>query len=144
MRLLQLRFLLGCLSVFCAGSLLAQEEKKTPQVEPTIPKETKEHPTSFWMAKKLDFSKSILEALTKGDYEKLEQDATQMRLLGKIEGFVRRSSESYRSQRQTFDVANAELIRQAQRKNAEGAVMAFNQLTTSCVACHLLLREGVD
>ena len=34
---------------------------------------------------------------------------------------MRRSSDSYRSQRQTFEVANAELIRQAQRKNAEGS-----------------------
>ncbi len=32
------------------------------------PKVTGEKPMSFWMARKLDFSKSILESLTKGDF----------------------------------------------------------------------------
>ena len=109
-----------------------------------MPKGTAEQPISFWMEKKLDYSKSILESLTKGEFKQLALDAEQMRLLGKIEGFVRRKNESYRTQLRTFDSANLELVRQANRGNAEGAALAFNQLTTSCVACHVLLREGVE
>ncbi len=67
-----------------------------------------------------------------------------MRLLGKIEGFVRRKNDDYRAQLRTFELSNQELVRQAKRKNSEGAALAFNQLTTSCVACHVLLREGVE
>ena len=148
----------------------AQEEKKTAQVKekkpqaaaveqvkekkPTatkedkekseIPKVTADKPIDFWMAKKLDYSKSILEALTKGEFKKVASDAEQMRLLGKIEGFVRRKNESYRSQMHSFDMANQELVRMAKRENAEGATLAFNQLTSSCVACQLLLRENVE
>jgi hypothetical protein len=48
------------------------------------------------------------------------------------------------SQLRTFDLATRELVRQAKRNNAERSVSAFNQMTTSCVACHLLLREGVE
>jgi cytochrome c556 len=144
MRLLTLQFILGCMCVYGYSSAWAQEEAKPVQAESTVPKVTKERPISFWMAHKLDLSKSMIESLTKGDFEKLEKDSNQMRVLAKFEGFVRRKSESYRMQLQTFDVANAELIRQAQRKNSEGAVLAFNQLTNSCVACHILLREGVD
>ena len=40
-----------------------------------IPKVTTEKTMSFWMAKKLEYSKSMLESLTKGDFEKLAKDA---------------------------------------------------------------------
>jgi cytochrome c556 len=93
---------------------------------------------------KLNASKLILEALTKGDFEKLEISAERMRLIGKLEGFVRRSHQDYKTQLHSFDLANQELIRQAKRHNVEGATLAFNQLTTSCVACHVMLRDGVE
>ena len=67
-----------------------------------------------------------------------------MRVLGRIEGFVRRKNPDYRAQLRTFELANQELIRQGKRGNSEGATLAFNQLTTSCVACHALLREGIE
>ncbi len=140
---------LGLLASALASQVLSQETKTKPaatkksEVAKT-PQVTAEQPMSFWMQRKLDYSKSILESLTKGDYEKLGEDAEQMRLLGKIEGFVRRKNEDYRAQLRTFDYANQELVRQAKRNNAEGATLAFNQLTTSCVACHVLLREGVE
>ena len=134
----------GFLGLAHCGLAMAQEPRKNEQLEAVAPKVSKEQPISFWMAKKLDYSKSMLESLTKGDFEKLEQDATQMRTLGKMEALVRRNNPNYRSQLQAFDLANHELVRQAKRKNAEGATMAFNQLTTSCVACHVLLRENKD
>jgi hypothetical protein len=134
----------GILGLAHCGILMAQESKKPEQPEAVAPKVSKDQPISFWMAKKLDYSKSILESLTKGDFEKLEQDAAQMRTLGKMEALVRRNNPNYRSQLQAFDLANNELVRQAKRKNAEGATMAFNQMTTSCVACHVLLRENKD
>ncbi len=106
-----------------------------------VPRPNADRPMSFWMSKKLDFSKSILESLARGDFEKLADDAEQMRLIGRIEGFVRRQNDDYRAQQKAFEHATVELIRQSKRKNAEGAGLAFNQLTTSCVACHVLLRE---
>jgi hypothetical protein len=109
-----------------------------------IPEVTQEQPMSFWMDKKLEYSKSLLEHLTKADFAKLEKEANQMRRLGRIEGFVRRRNDDYRVQLRTFDMATTELMRHARRGNIEGATLAFNQLTSSCVACHVLLREGVD
>ena len=109
-----------------------------------VPRVSDAQPMSFWMQKKLDYSKAILESLTKGEFDQLAENAAQMQLLGKIEGFVRRKNDNYRVQLHSFDFANQELVRQAKRRNAEGAALAFNQLTTSCVACHVLLREGVE
>lgn len=118
--------------------------KTTEGDEHEKPKLSVEKPMSFWMTVKLGSSKSILESLTKGDFAKLEMDAEQMRLIGKLEGFVRRKNPDYQTQLQTFELANQEIIRQARRHNAEGAALAFNQLTSSCVACHVMLREGIE
>ncbi len=121
----------------------AQKPTKANQETEAPPKVTPEKPMSFWMTTKLNYGKSILEALTRGDFEKLEADAEQMRLIGKLEGMVRRNP-NYRMQMNTFDSANLELVRQAKRHNIEGATLAYNQLTSSCVACHVMLREGVE
>ncbi|MEZ6133490.1 MAG: hypothetical protein R3C53_01140 [Pirellulaceae bacterium] len=139
----------------CLGSLETVSQEQTISQEPTktgdekvdgnqVPQVTGEKPMSFWMAQKLDHSKQILESLTKGDFDQLAKSAEQMQVLGRIEGFVRRKNRDYQAQLRTFDLANQELIRQAKRQNPEGAVLAFNQLSTSCVACHVMLREGVD
>jgi len=140
---------LAILSSFVANNANSQEETLKPSVleevkDQSIPQVTIQKPISYWMEAKLGYSKAILEDLTKGDFERLAQEATQMRLIGKMEGFVRRKNEVYRNQLITFDLANQELIRQAKLKNAEGATLAFNQLATSCVSCHVLLRAGVE
>ncbi len=145
-----LMVVVGTQAVSQDGTPVSRTNSSTDELQPNksdadkVPKVTDERPMSFWMEKKLDFSKSILEALTKGDFDTLAKDAEQMRLLGRIEGFVRRKNDDYRIQLRTFDFATLELGRQASRKNAEGAALAFNQLTNSCVACHVLLREGVE
>ncbi|MCA9131842.1 MAG: hypothetical protein KDA45_01750 [Planctomycetales bacterium] len=143
--------ILGCglcvatLAAFAAAqdTRPSQSPEKQPQTD-NVPQVSAERPMSFWMQKKLDYSKSLLESLTKADFERLVEDAEHMRVLGRIEGFVRRKNPDYRAQLRTFELANQELIRQGKRGNSEGATLAFNQLTTSCVACHALLREGIE
>lgn len=94
-----------------------QESESNPgskQVE--IPEVTEERPMNFWMAKKLDYSKSILEALTMGDFSRLAVDAERLRVLGKLEGFVRNRNADYRVQMSTFDLATLELVSSAKCK----------------------------
>jgi hypothetical protein len=140
---------LGLLAVLGSLPAISQEQKTQTKGEKNaeakqVPKVTEAKPMSFWMSRKLDHSKAILEALTKGDFDTLVENAEQMQLLGKLEGFVRRQNRDYQIQLRTFDLANQELIRQSKRNNPEGAVLAFNQLSTSCVACHVLLREEAE
>ncbi len=113
------------------------------QVDPTaLPVVTKEQPMSFWMEKKLEYARDMLGALAAGEFDEIESQADRMRLVGKIEGFVRGRSPSYASHLQSFDLATGELKRQAHAKSIEGAMLAFNQLTTSCVTCHQTVREA--
>ena len=121
--------------VFWVG---AQAEPPKTEGKPEV---TKEKPMSFWMSQKLDYAKQILESLTSGDFDSLAQAAEKMQFVGKIEGFVRNRNPDYATQLRMFELANQELVRQAERRNIEGATLAFNQLTSSCVACHVQIRE---
>ncbi len=122
-------------------SLPSVASAEEPKPQERIPEITNEKPMSFWMAQKIDLSKKILESLTKEDFVALESDANQLRTLGKIEGFVRRQDEAYRRYQQQFDSALLDVTTQARAHNVEGAALAFNQLTTSCVVCHKRLRQ---
>jgi hypothetical protein len=124
----------------CCSFVSAQESKSKSQ-DLELPKITKEKPMSFWMAKKLDYSKELLEALTSGDFKALETYATHMRAMGQLEGFARSGSPEYTAQLHMFDMSNTDLIAQARSGNLEGATLAFNHLTSSCVACHAQLRK---
>ncbi len=142
-------FGLAGLLAFAAYDANSQEKKdKAPKAAESssdqTPQVTDDRPMSFWMEKKLEYSKAMLESLTTGEFEDLADQASRMRALGRIEGFVRRKNPDYRNQLRIFDSATLELSRHAKRGNAEGAALAFNQLTTSCVACHVMLREGIE
>ena len=100
-------------------------------------------PVSFWMEKKMEYAQSILRGLATDDLDQVAETAEQMRLLSKVEGFVRGKKPGYRIQLQVFELANREIERLAKADNLEGAAMAFHQLTTSCVSCHTLIR-GAD
>ena len=41
----------------------------------------------------------------------------------------------------TFEFANMELVRNAKADRLDGATIAFQQLTISCVSCHKMLRD---
>ena len=138
----RLRFYLGAGLLIVGAATLGNASLTSLSLgQEPAPKESPEQPMSVWMAKKIEYSKAILEALTSGRYDDIEKHAEQMRLIGKVEGFVRGRSPSYKTHLQTFDLATRELKRQAVARNIEGATLAFHQLTTSCVTCHQTLRE---
>lgn len=96
---------------------------------------------SIWMKKKLEFSQNILTGLTEGDFDKVGLNAKAMNYLGYLEKWARADRPDYKRQLSYFEFANQELLRQAREKNVEGATLAYNQLTISCVQCHKLVRD---
>lgn len=100
----------------------------------------KSQPTSYWMQKKLEYSKNILAGISTGDLDKSVASAESMRRLSLIEGFIRGRTPGYRTQLQIFEESADEIIRQGKNDNLEGAALAFTQLTVSCVNCHKQLR----
>jgi hypothetical protein len=101
----------------------------------------KNQPTSYWMQKKLEYSKNILAGIAVADFDKIVQNAESMRRLSTIEGFIRGRTPGYRTQLQIFEQSADEIIRQGQKDNVDGAALAFTQLTINCVNCHKQIRE---
>ena len=91
---------------------------------------------SLWMVRKLEFSQNILAALTRGDFDLLEKNASEMYVVGYLEKWDMADLPSYRKQVKIFDDSTRELIRQAKAKNVPAATKAYTQLIASCVECH--------
>ena len=102
---------------------------------------TADQPVSFWMEKKLEYSQDILRGLATGDLQLVAEKAEQMRVVSRIEGWVRNRKPGYRAQFQAFELANAEILRNAKADNLDGATIGFQQLAISCVSCHKILRD---
>jgi len=99
---------------------------------------------SLWMKSKTKLSQEILVGLTEGDFAKIKSNASALNLVHFLEGIYPKKSDAYRQQTAMFAAANKELIRQAEEKNIYGATLAFNQLTVSCVQCHVVVRSAKD
>ena len=122
-----------------AAAAMAQDKDKAAGGKNA---EGKDQPVSFWMQRKLEYSRNILGGLATDDLDKVLKNAQSMRNLSTIEGFVRRQTPGYATQLRIFEEATDEIIHQAKRDNLDGAALAFTQLTVNCVNCHKRLRDG--
>ena len=133
-KLFGLASLLVALAVLSASTVGADEKK--PDEKKTGKKEA-----SIWMQKKLEHSQKILAGLTEADFDKIQSSAGMLQVLNFLEEWDRGRNPEYRRQLKYFGDANAELIRQAGKKNLGGATLAYTQLTLSCVHCHNVVRD---
>jgi hypothetical protein len=95
-----------------------------------------------WMKKKQEFTQGILAGLTENDFEKVRRNAQAMSLMGYLEKWARSGQPDYKQQLTYFENANQELIRQSKEKNLDGSLLAYYQLTASCVRCHTIVRDA--
>ena len=116
------------------GPAVSQAEK--PEEELT------EKEINVWMRGKTNLSQQVLQGLTEGDFEKIQRGAVLMNVLSYFEGRAHSEDDGYKRQLTQFNSANRELMRMAKAKNIEGATLAYNQLTASCVYCHKTLRDA--
>ncbi|MCG8583392.1 MAG: hypothetical protein MI757_01605 [Pirellulales bacterium] len=111
-----------------------KDDKKQPKPDTRRP--------SVWMKVKLKSSEGILRGLTLGDFDLIEENAQRMSNFGRLEKIAHARNPEYQTQLRFLEHANSELIRQAKKRNLDGATLAFVQLTTSCVNCHRAIRKG--
>jgi hypothetical protein len=133
--------LLGLLATLAALPARADEKKGTTERKVD---ERDKVSASTWMTKKLEYSQQILAGLTRGDFALVRKNADGMVVVGILEKYDRSNNREYRRQIRYFDDAVKELIHHAEKKNLNGATLAYTQLTLSCVHCHTLLRDRND
>lgn len=96
-----------------------------------------------FMRQKLEYSKNILEGLTREDFDSIAINARKLLTLSEAAewevfsipnmDYVRYSSD--------FQRLTQELIAESKAKDIDGATLSFTQLTVSCVKCHKFVRS---
>ena len=94
-----------------------------------------------FMRAKLIHSQQILENLALEDFTAMAKNAEQLRLLSLDSNWQVLQTEEYALYSLEFRQAAAGLIAASQKKNLDGAVLAYFQMTQSCVHCHRHLRD---
>jgi hypothetical protein len=135
---MRLSLLASATVVLCTVTFAAPPQIEGDKVD------TAEKSTSLWMEKKMAYSQALLRGLATGNHAEIGENARQMRLLSKVEGFVRSKKPGYREHLRTFERACNDLIIHSDKENLAGVTLAFNQLTISCVDCHQTLRTMPD
>jgi hypothetical protein len=135
-----MRYLIVLLLVGLAFQALAVADPPR-DVSAEAGQETTDETMSVWMKKKLDYSQALLAALAMGDFEAIKTNGNQMKLLNRVEGFVRRRNPTYKKQIRMFEESCQAIVDSAAEQDLSGATLAFNQLTVNCVQCHRTLRQ---
>jgi hypothetical protein len=94
-----------------------------------------------FMRGKLVHSKAVLESLALEDFGGIARHAEQMKLLSLDANWQVIQSEEYVRHSADFRRSAAALAAAAEKKNLDGAVLAYFQLTQNCVNCHKYVRQ---
>lgn len=94
------------------------------------------------MQSKLGDAQSLLGSVAKGDFPTMEKTARHMVDLANLTSWY--SSQTPREQVLigNFRWQAEALLKAAEKKNLDGASLAYTQLTLACFACHKTLRES--
>lgn len=99
-------------------------------------------PTAKIMEQKLELSQAILAAIVKEDFAGMSTKADALLELAKTQ-WIRNETPEYRAQLKDFWLVLEGLKSAAEDKNADGATLAYVQMTLTCVRCHKYLRTPV-
>jgi hypothetical protein len=97
-----------------------------------------------FMRQKLEFSKDILDGLTREDYGLVATGARKLRLLSQAsewEDPIMPDPAEYLRHSAEFQRLTSELGAKARDRNIDGATLAYVQLTMNCIACHKYVRQ---
>jgi cytochrome c556 len=94
-----------------------------------------------FMRAKLSHSQKVLEGLALEDFKEIASSSNQLKLLSLDVNWQVLQTEEYIRQSKEFRRAADGLTAAAEKKNLDGAVLAYFQLTQSCVSCHKYVRD---
>ncbi len=127
------RIVLGVAGIAVAAvALAAQENPKRPPSR------------AEFMRLKLEYSKKVLEGLTREDYEAITTNAKALKRLSEAAEWevpTIPNATDYLVFTTEFQRVADEMVKKAKEKNIDGATLAYVRLTINCVNCHKYVRE---
>ncbi|MEX2185483.1 MAG: hypothetical protein WD875_01760 [Pirellulales bacterium] len=115
-----------------AVGLLAVSANSQPQ-----PKEK----VGDFMQLKLQHAQAVLDGLVREDFEKIDKHAQLISLLTHDEAWQVIQTPEYRRRSDEFRRAADNIAKAAQKKNLDGATLAYVEMTLNCVSCHRAVRD---
>lgn len=118
----------GCL--FAGGLWLSRSAADQPN----------EEAVKAFMRGKLDSAQDVLEGLVTEDFEKIEQGADRMRVMGRRAEWNVLKTHEYELYSAQFQRAAEQLAKAGKNKKLDSAALAYLQLTMTCINCHKHVR----
>lgn len=93
-----------------------------------------------FMRGKLDHSQKLLESLVMEDFDGLAKQSQQLSLLSLAASWQVIQTPEYAQQSLEFRRAADAIHNAAEKKNIDGAALAYVEMTMKCVNCHKYVR----
>jgi hypothetical protein len=96
-----------------------------------------------FMRKKLEYSKNVLEGLSLEDFGLVARNARALKAMSEVAAWrdsMIPNPQDYIPYTMEFQRQADELVQKANKSDLDGASLAYNQLTLTCVRCHKYAR----
>jgi hypothetical protein len=123
-------------SVFAAALVIAAVAAFSQETENGAPKDVKQ-----FMRVKLVHSQKVLEGLTLENFDAVSKHAQQMALMSQDASWNVIQTPEYYERSADFRRSVVELKSAADKKNLDGAALAYMGVTLKCIECHRYLRQ---
>jgi hypothetical protein len=102
----------------------------------------KQNKRSEFMRQKLEYSKGILEGLTREDFGLISREARKLKALSKAAEWELPipNADEYLNYTTDFRRIADALVKKSEEKSLDGTTLAFNRMTVNCVECHRFVR----
>ena len=94
------------------------------------------------MQSKLMYSKNILEGLTAGDFDRINEAIENMRLVTEGAAWIEVDNDNYRRLSSEFKTSLRRLAAAAKTQNLDATAMRFYGMSTNCIDCHQHIRKA--
>ena len=94
------------------------------------------------MALKLKSTQAILEGIALNDFNKIQTASDELVRTSRVADFLNAyKGQEYQFHMQTFRRPADAISKKAKEKNIDGVMVAYNELTLSCLKCHQAMRD---
>jgi hypothetical protein len=121
------------------GWAAGPQEKKD---KPAQKEEKEESGVARFMRAKLASSQQVLEGLVTEDFKLVKTGAKRMQIMSRAAEWQVIGGPVYEQYSSDFRRSAEDLVKQAEKKNVDGATLTYMRLTMNCVNCHRFVRES--
>ena len=123
------------------GALQQSSDDEKPEGKETVSEPDEKSELAVFMRKKLDATNKVMEGLCLNDMKLVGKGAKSLMKISDSDRWRRSNDMMYLHHSREFDRAVDTLADKAEHENADGAALAWMEVTMSCIRCHDWVRD---